>query len=234
MDLDASGKKRVRIFWDIDGTLMRTNGAAAIPFKNAVEMFLGSTIEMDRKKLSGFTDYEIIRSIFDELNENIDDVEIDLILDEYLRTLPISLKNGKVEAIDLIPNVLNDIEHSEQFESAIATGNCISGAQIKLKHVHLEKFFNDGNLFHSSIFNKSRDEILKCAKNSLAPGQFGIVIGDSPKDISSAHKNGLPVISVTTGLHSSNDLSRFSPDAILDNQYDFNDLSRKIIELFGI
>ncbi len=57
MVLDASSNKRVRIFWDIDGTLIRTNGAAALPFKNAIMNYLGSSIEFDRKKLSGFTDY---------------------------------------------------------------------------------------------------------------------------------------------------------------------------------
>ena len=33
--------KEVKLFWDIDGTLLRTNGAAALPFAKAVSEFAG-------------------------------------------------------------------------------------------------------------------------------------------------------------------------------------------------
>jgi phosphoglycolate phosphatase-like HAD superfamily hydrolase len=234
MPSEVAKFKKVRIFWDIDGTLIRTNGAAAVPFKEAINYFLGNPVELNRKKLSGFTDYEIIESIFNELNVPFNEKDMDNILNKYVEKLPESLKRGKVEIIDSIPSTLQSIKNSNILENSIGTGNCHYGAQIKLKHVGIKKFFDDSNIFNASILNKSRNDILKLAKNSLLPGQFAIVIGDSPKDITSAHKNGLPIISVTTGLHSAQDLLEFGPDVILDGKYDFKQLNQTIISFFGI
>ena len=47
---------QIKLFWDIDGTVLRTNGAAAIPFADAVKNFTGSQVTIDRQVLSGFTD----------------------------------------------------------------------------------------------------------------------------------------------------------------------------------
>ncbi len=51
--------KNAKIFWDIDGTLLQTHGAAAVPFANAVSKIGGQEVQIERKKFSGFTDYEI-------------------------------------------------------------------------------------------------------------------------------------------------------------------------------
>ena len=55
--------KKVKLFWDIDGTLLKTNGAAALPFAKAVSEYASVEVIIDRKKLSGFTDYEIAISL---------------------------------------------------------------------------------------------------------------------------------------------------------------------------
>jgi hypothetical protein len=41
----------IRLFWDIDGTLLLTHGAAARPFAKAVSEYAGKVIEIDRKNL---------------------------------------------------------------------------------------------------------------------------------------------------------------------------------------
>jgi phosphoglycolate phosphatase-like HAD superfamily hydrolase len=42
---------KTKLIWDIDGTLLRTNGAAAIPFAEAVSEFAGIPVFIDRKRL---------------------------------------------------------------------------------------------------------------------------------------------------------------------------------------
>lgn len=224
MTLDAPTNKKVRIFWDIDGTLIRTNGAAALPFKNAIVNFLGSSIEFDRKKLSGFTDYEIIQSIFVDLNREIDISEIDKILSEYSSNLPLNLKLGNTKQINEISEVLLELENSNQYENAIATGNCYLGAITKLRHIELINFFKPELLFHASPQNTSRDEIIAFAKMSLAAGQVGIIIGDSPKDIASAQKNNLKVLAVATGLHSEEELRQIQKFNVVKENWQKNEL----------
>jgi phosphoglycolate phosphatase-like HAD superfamily hydrolase len=83
MPRNPSGLKKFRLFWDIDGTLIRTNGAAAIPFKNAISNFLKHEFDLDRKKFSGFTDFEIIQSLVKNYGFKINNEDIEKILENY-------------------------------------------------------------------------------------------------------------------------------------------------------
>jgi phosphoglycolate phosphatase len=228
---DPSSYKRVRIFWDIDGTLLKTNGAAAIPFKNAIMNFLGSEIEIDRKKNSGFTDYEIIKSIFANLNKKIDVYEMDQILSEYTTNLPLHLESGNVTRINAISEVLLDLEKSKEFENAIATGNCYLGAFNKLSHVGLINFFKPENIFHATPQNTSRDQIIAFAKTSLVQGQIGIIVGDSPRDIASAQNNDLKVLAVATGMHSEEELRKIQEFNVVRENWQKNELIDAIHEI---
>lgn len=231
MVLDTPSHKKVRIFWDIDGTLIRTNGAAALPFKNAIMNYLGSSIEFDRKKLSGFTDYEIIQSVFADLNRKIELSEIDKILSEYSSNLPVNLELGKAKQINEISEVLLELENSNEYENAIATGNCYLGAITKLTHIELIKFFKPELLFHASPQNTSRDEIIAFAKMSLSADQVGIIVGDSPKDIASAQKNDLKVLAVATGMHSEEELRQIQEFNVVKENWQKNELLDAIYKI---
>lgn len=220
--------KNVKLFWDIDGTLLRTNGAAAIPFAKAVSEFAGVNVVIDRKKLSGYTDYEIVVSLLDSAGVTTEIKNINNILDNYVKNLPKALENGVVEKIANIKQILEILLNNSSIELAIGTGNCLPGAEIKLNHVDLLSYFSKESLFCASENQKSRDSILYKAKNSLMPNQVGIVIGDSPRDILSAKASGLKVISVTSGGHSRHELAQYKPDLILYPDWNIKDLTTGI------
>jgi phosphoglycolate phosphatase-like HAD superfamily hydrolase len=106
----------------------------------------------------------------------------------------------------------------------IGTGNCLEGAKTKLKHVALDKFFHDHNLYCANDNLWNRDLIIQTVSSSLLPNELGIVIGDSPRDISSAKSSGLPVIAVSTGVHSHEELTSHNPNYMLKNTWDYSDL----------
>ena len=223
--------KNVKLFWDIDGTLLKTNGSAAIPFAKAVSEFTGVNVVIDRKKLSGYTDYEIVINLLHSIGVATDIKNITMILENYTANLPESLKNGVVEKIGNIEQILEILLDDSSLELAIGTGNCLPGARIKLNYVSLLTYFTDKNLFCASENHWSRDSIIKNAKNSLMPNQIGIVIGDSPKDILSAKASGLISIAVATGAHSSVELAKYVPNLILNNNWQVNDLIDGIYNL---
>lgn len=220
MALEDTDHKKVRIFWDIDGTLIRTNGAAATPFKRAVADYFGVDVSLDRKRFSGFTDYEIIRTLSNDFNFQIATKDIEKILKNYCEKLPSSLIEGQALSIDNVSTVLSELKNSTLFENAVATGNCRAGSLIKLRHTGLLQFFKEENIFNASLEFESRDEVLQKAKTSLAGDQFGIVVGDSPKDISSAKKNSMKVFAIATGMHSYEELLVHNPDRILEQILD--------------
>lgn len=228
---NSSNPKNFRLFWDIDGTLIRTNGAAATPFKQAISNFIGEEIELDRKKLSGFTDFEIIHAVVEDHGINLSGKEIEAILEDYSNNLPTALQLGNANQINVISQVLSEIQMSGEFENAIATGNCKLGAVAKLTHINLIEFFEDCNIFHASIKSQTRDQVIAEAKKSLTEKQIGIVIGDSPKDIFSAKANNLKVLGVATGMHDVVELRKIQDKHIVENNWTKERLIQAILEI---
>ena len=213
-----------KLFWDIDGTLLRTNGAAAEPYAFAASKLIGKEIIIDRKQMSGLTDYEIAKKLFESANKKINLNEISRMLDVYCELLPQSLKVGNVEKVGKISEILEMISGINTIQISIGTGNCLSGLNIKLSHVGLLKFFDLGDAYYASEINWSRELIMKQAFRSLDLDQVGVVIGDSPRDIEVAKKSNLKVVAVTSGAHTKNELIVHGPDAILDGNWGLNEL----------
>ena len=225
---------QIKLFWDIDGTILKTNGAAAIPFADAVENFTGTQVRIDRQELSGFTDYEIALHLMEISPEKENLQKVTKVLNFYSDLLSASLEVGRVEKIGEVEEVFNLLQESPQVELAIGTGNCYKGAVAKLSHVRLLQFFELKNIFCASEENWNRDLVLLSAQKSVDQNQVGIVIGDSPKDISSAKSVGLKVIAVATGMHSEKELSQYSPDYILGNNWNYRSLNEAISKLTNL
>lgn len=213
-----------KLIWDIDGTLLRTNGAAAIPFAKAVSDFAGVNVEINRKYLSGFTDYEIVMNLLDSHNISFEMENITEILNKYVQHLPKSLETIGVDLINTIDQVLKKLFQIPDMDLLIGTGNCLAGAKVKLEHVKLKKFFLDKNFYCSSEIDWNRDLVIQRAKNALSINEVGIVIGDSPRDIKSAKKSGLNVIAVPTGAHSRDELESNCPTFTLNENWHYSDL----------
>lgn len=229
--VDVNNAVQIKLFWDIDGTLLRTNGAAAIPFADAVKNFTGTQVKIDRQALSGFTDYEIALHIMGLTPEKENLQKVTKVLSFYTDRLSASLKVGRVEKIGEVEEVFKFLQGLPQVKLAIGTGNCYKGAVEKLNHVKLLQYFEPKNIFHASEENWNRDLVLLSAHKSLDQNQVGIVIGDSPKDILSAKSVKLKVIAVATGMHSREDLSQYSPNFILDHDWNYAELGEAIAKL---
>ena len=213
-----------KLFWDIDGTLLRTNGAAAKPFAFAASELIGKEVVIDRKQMSGLTDYEIAKKLLESSNKKIDLKNISRMLDVYCELLPESLKVGNVEKVGKINETLEMLSGIKTIKISLGTGNCLSGLNVKLSHVELLHFFDLDDIFYASEINWSRELIMEQAFKSLDLNQVGIVIGDSPRDIEVAKKSNLKVVAVTSGAHTKNELIVHGPDAILDSNWGLNEL----------
>ena len=213
-----------KLFWDIDGTLLRTNGAAAEPYAFAASKLIGKEIIIDRKQMSGLTDYEIAKKLLESSNKKIDLKKISRMLDVYCELLPQSLKVGNVEKVGKINETLEMLSGIKTIKISIGTGNCLSGLNVKLSHVELLHFFDLDDIFYASEINWSRELIMEQAFKSLDLDQVGIVIGDSPRDIEVAKKSKLKVVAVTSGAHTKNELMAHGPDAILDSGWGLKEL----------
>ena len=115
------------------------------------------------------------------------------------------------------------------------SGNLQATANLKLKcaGINTSLFEATGSLFGAfGSDHGDRSELVRIAKNRYAeligraeiePNDM-VIIGDSPKDISCAHDNGVPCVAVTTGRYARDQLS--DADLVLDGG--FKDLEKSI------
>ena len=222
---------RSLLLFDIDGTLVDTEGAGLISLR---EGFFESF--PDRKgeefpplDLGGATDGSVVAFLFEHFRIEDHDHHRSQFFREYERVLERKLREFQAEnkgrVLPGIPALLARLaERREDFVLALLTGNTEEGARIKLRSFGLESYFRLG-AFGSD--HHDRNELgpiaLERAEKELgrayAPHR-AIVIGDTGKDIACARACGARVIAVATGAVSREELAEGRPDGLLSDLED--------------
>jgi phosphoglycolate phosphatase-like HAD superfamily hydrolase len=116
------------------------------------------------------------------------------------------------------------------------TGNVERLAEAKLRTVNIHHYFQGRGAFGSDAEN--RDHLPEIAaqrmrqlfRKDIEPERF-IIIGDTPRDISCARYFGAKVVAVATGAHSLDELQKHSPDALLADMRDTENVLRLLHEI---
>jgi phosphoglycolate phosphatase len=194
---------RTYLFWDIDGTLLTTARAGIFAWEDAVRDVLGAEPAIAAMQTAGLTDAEIALALAAEHGDASTTTAADL-LHRYAQLLPerLSWRRGGV-----LPNVLEILEalaDRDDVLSLLLTGNVASGAEAKLRHYDLWRFFTAGGAF--SVEGSDRPAIAREARAMAARhggdvpvGGRMIVIGDTPHDIACGKAIGALTLAVATG-----------------------------------
>jgi phosphoglycolate phosphatase-like HAD superfamily hydrolase len=127
--------------------------------------------------------------------------------------------------ITILPQVHEVLRHlgSRGAALGVATGNLRDIGQIKLKRAGLLKYFSfcawsDAFECRDDVF----EEAVRKAKALAGENAAICVIGDTPSDVRAAHRHGLPVIAVATGIYSVEQLREESPEMCLQSLSDLS------------
>ena len=231
------------LFWDIDGTLIRTTRAGA--FKDytipMLEEVFGTAGRLPEMKVSGMTDLQIVaEALKDEgfTNEHILE-RIDQLRDRYMEAMRKATGNGE-QFFEVLPGVretLQAVANHSRYRSALLTGNIEPAAHLKMELVGLAEFFTLPGAFGDESHDRrdlpvlAADRIRESLQLELAPEQF-IVIGDTPNDIECARHFGARAFALGTGrLYSRDDILACEPDAFIS---DLSDVNRVLETLAGL
>lgn len=212
----------INLIWDIDGTLLNTKGLGAAPFCEAFTDHTGKPAIIDKKKLSGFTDFEIALSLMRDADLKEDLYLAEKILNSFATKLEGILAKNPPDLLGDIQKTLDFTESSINFVNSIGTGNFKAGAIVKLKSAGIYDYFQNSKFHVASSVLWNRDDIIQSAAEA-SPDSLNLVIGDSPRDISSARFSGLPVLAVASGQHTFEELSSLEPDFILQKDWSLDD-----------
>jgi len=210
------------LLFDIDGTLLQTNGAGTRAANRAFEKIYGIKNAMNQIDAAGKTDPIILKEIFmNELNRDLFHEEAKELYKLYIPFLEEETGKSETTVMPGIPELLENLSPRKDMVLGVATGNIEEGAWIKLRSAGLDNHFKLGGFGSDS---HSREHlILKAldrAKNHTAhPVEFEkiFVIGDTPYDINHGRAAGAITVGVATGSYSRAQLEEHNPDHIFDD-----------------
>lgn len=221
------------LLFDIDGTILQTNGAGTRAANRAFENIYGISEAMTRIDAAGKTDHLILQEIFmNELNRGFSQKEAEELYKLYIPFLEEETGKSETTVMPGIPKLLDNLSTREDMILGVATGNIEPGAWIKLKSAGLDHHFKFGGFGSDShirelLIIKAKERALDHVDNGTEI-QKTFVIGDTPYDINHGRAAGAVTVGVATGGYSRTELEKHGPDHLFD---DLNNLEM-VVEIF--
>lgn len=228
----------LHVFFDIDATLLLTDGAGRSALKAALETVYGTSGRLDGYLFHGKTDPQIVVELLKGAGINEPKIRdrMSAMWPVYLEALKSELDVRRVEGrIRLLPGVsrlLAKLEGVEGVSLGLITGNIEAAAWMKLSAAGVTTRFAAGGYGSDS---EIRCEIARIAlarsrhRAGSGSGQDGVaVVGDTPEDIACARCLDGRAVAVATGRHSVAELEQAGADVV------FSDFSETEAVLNGI
>jgi len=210
------------VLFDIDGTILLTDGAGRRAVQRALVEVFGSAGSADHR-FDGKTDPQIVRELMrmeGHGDEHIDE-RMGRMLARYVELLHEELRGGP-GSTRLMPGVrelLDALDARDDVLLGLLTGNLAAGARAKLSVAGI-----DPDRFRIGAFGSDhelRGELPRVAQQRArdelgldVAGSDVVVIGDTPADIQCGRAIGARAIAVATGHYSVADLERHHPAAV--------------------
>jgi phosphoglycolate phosphatase len=227
------------VLFDIDGTLLLSDGAGRRAIMRALGEVYGATGPRDYH-FDGKTDPQIVRELMRlaGLQDDHIDAHMQRLFSRYVQCLHEELRRPghRAYALPGVPALLDALEDEPDVTLGLLTGNLRQGAEAKLQAVGLETDRFRVGAYGSD--HERRPELpavaLARAKAELGiefPGTHVVVIGDTPADLTCGLGVGARAIGVATGRFSVADLTEHNPMAVFE---DLTNTERVVRAIVGV
>ena len=207
---------RKLVLFDIDGTILWTDGAGRRAIRDALLLEMGTAGPIEEGyRLDGKTDPQIVRELMTAAGHPDADSEAHIlrVCRRYVEMLARELEVAR-ERTRLFPGIdrlLNELERRDDALVGLLTGNVAEGAKLKLRAAGI-----DPARFRVGAFGS--DAAVRAALPPIAAqraepfmgrkpsGDDVVIIGDTPADVTCGSSLGARAIGVATGHYSREDL----------------------------
>ncbi len=237
----AATPTRVRVFFDIDGTLLYTDGAGRVAIRAALEDVFGTSGPIDSYIFHGKTDPRIVVELMTAAGLEASEVRRRMpeVWPVYLRLLERELEvRQREDRITLLPGItelLAALAGRPDVEVGLLTGNIEEGARLKLAAAGLGSSFGVGGFGSDS---EDRAEVARAAlsrsRDSGGEEPATVVLGDTPEDVACARAVDAYAVAVATGRHKVEELLESGADAVFEDFSDTGAVLSCILSLAGL
>lgn len=214
----------LRLAWlfDVDGTLLTTEGAAREAFARAVRESFGVDDPLGDIAFAGRTEPLILADILAKHRVRFADGEEARFWDRVFEAMRDAFRPPRGRLLPGVAPLLDRIEAEPAWVSGLLTGNMTEMARIKL-----DRFGIRGRFAFGAFGEEAEDRnalacvaVARVAKRYGVPPARCVVVGDTELDIACARAAGARVVAVATGECSRAVLAKHAPDLLLDDLSD--------------
>ena len=213
------------LLWDIDGTLLASGGAGVRALEQAVstEFLRGDPADLSTIDWAGRTDRWIAEAIFAKYGVDHTPAHVTRLLDTYIGLLPAYLDRYSA----VLPGIVEILESAaarDDVHQGLLTGNLEGATKTKLGHFDLWRYFAarafaDDSALRNDLGPHALRRATAHTGVTFDPANVWI-IGDTPHDIACGKVIGARTLAVATGHHPTAELTKHSPDAMLEDLAD--------------
>lgn len=233
---------RVWVLFDIDGTLLYTDGAGRVAIGAALQEVYGTSGPIDGYVFHGKTDPQIVVELM--LAAGLEEAEvrrrIPMVWPAYLqileRELEVRQRAGRITLLPGITELLAALEARSGVALGLLTGNIEAGARLKLAAAGLESSFAIGG-FGSDSEDRAQVARVAVERSQSSGGDLApalVVLGDTPEDVACARAVAAGAVAVATGRHSVTELEAAGPDVVFEDLRETDEVVRCILSLAGL
>ncbi len=224
----ASAPIKRLVLFDIDETMISSDGAGRRALSRALSQRHGLPEELTKINMSGKTDPQILSEIFAASSLTLEgealQKEIQHVIEIYLEFLDEEIPASKYYIVHTgVPALLDRLTVEPNAYLGLLTGNVERGARKKLKQFDLNKYFDIGAYGSDSASRLDLPAVavgraLDHFGESFSPQEV-VIVGDSVNDIACAHHFGATALIANTGRTTWEELEAHKP------RYLFKDLA---------
>lgn len=224
------------VLFDIDGTILQSNGAGRRAMIAALQEIFGGAGPEDHR-YDGKTDPQIVREVM-RLEGHHDahiDKRMDALLSLYLARLERELEHTDTLVHPGVFELLAALERRDDIILGLLTGNLRNGAYAKLRAAGIDPDRFQVGAFGSD--HEHRRELPALARQRAQAelgvhldGEHLVVIGDTPADIECGRSLGVRAIGVATGSYSVDELRECGAHAVFATLADTDRVVSAIVD----
>ena len=219
------------ILFDIDGTLLKTDGAGRRATRLAMEEVFGTASFLDQHNFSGKPDWQTLYELLKDDGYTVESIgeamptfeqamgkHMSAIMPEHTTTVC----TGAMETV-------KSLRDDARYLIGIVTGNTTASAKVKLISGGFEPDWFPIGAFGSESIDRNNlpplalQRAINYTQYDIQPHEV-IIIGDTVMDITCARALGAIAVAVTTGYTKREDLVANNPDYLLDDLTGFSSI----------